>query len=206
MPNYPDELPIPPWAGPPPVGRVRVPGSKSLTNRALIVAALAEGESVLTGALDSDDTRVMVDALQKLGIAVAHDVAGATIRVPGCGGRVPATEAELYVANSGTSLRFLTALVCAGQGAYRLDGTPRMRQRPVRAAALSAIMTGVRVTEASVVFPARSPARIVQVPVVPKVVDAAHGVPATPRSISDGLISATERSPTASLTDQYRRT
>ena len=131
MPNYPDELLIPPWAGSPPRKRVRVPGSKSLTNRALIVAALAEGESVLTGALDSDDTRVMVDSLQRLGIAVEHDAPAATVRVPGCGGRIPAGEAELYVANSGTSLRFLTAMVGVGQGTYRLDGTPRMRQRPV---------------------------------------------------------------------------
>jgi 3-phosphoshikimate 1-carboxyvinyltransferase len=128
---YPAETTIEPWTGRPPKARVRVPGSKSLTNRALIVAALADGSSTLTGALDSDDTRVMVDALGRLGIAVAHDPAAATIGVSGCGGAIPARQAELFVANSGTSLRFLTALVALGQGTYRLDGTPRMRQRPV---------------------------------------------------------------------------
>jgi 3-phosphoshikimate 1-carboxyvinyltransferase len=128
---YPAEITIEPWKGPPPQARVRVPGSKSLTNRTLIVAALADGPSTLTGALDSDDTRVMVDALGRLGIAVAHDPAAATIGVNGCGGTIPARQAELFVANSGTSLRFLTALVALGRGTYRLDGTPRMRQRPV---------------------------------------------------------------------------
>ena len=79
-----------PWTGPPPAAGVRVPGSKSLTNRALIVAALADGPSTLTGALDSDDTRVMVEALQALGIAVEHDPATATIiEVEGCGGQIP---------------------------------------------------------------------------------------------------------------------
>jgi 3-phosphoshikimate 1-carboxyvinyltransferase len=101
-----------------------------LTNRALIVAALAEGASTLTGALDSEDTRVMVDSLQRLGIGVAHDPEAATIAVAGCDGRIPASQAELFVANSGTSLRFLTALVAAGTGTFHLDGTPRMQQRP----------------------------------------------------------------------------
>jgi 3-phosphoshikimate 1-carboxyvinyltransferase len=110
---------------------VRVPGSKSLTNRALVVAALADGPSTLSGALDSEDTRVMVEALRRLGVGLEHDPAAATIAVRGCGGRIPAAEAELYVANSGTTLRFLTALVATGRGTFRLDGTARMRQRPV---------------------------------------------------------------------------
>jgi 3-phosphoshikimate 1-carboxyvinyltransferase len=108
-----------------------VPGSKSLTNRALIVAAMADGASVLSGALDCEDTRVMVQALRGLGIAVEHDVAAAVIRVPGCGGRIPARSAALEVANSGTSLRFLTAMLATGEGTYHLDGSPRMRQRPL---------------------------------------------------------------------------
>ena len=73
----------------------------------------------------------MVDSLRRLGIGVEHDASSATIRVPGCGGTIPADSASLEVANSGTSLRFLTAMLAAGQGTYRLDGTPRMRQRPV---------------------------------------------------------------------------
>src|SRR4051812_7651312 len=131
MPEYPAEITPERWASAPENARVRVPGSKSLTNRALVVAALADGPSTLTGALDSDDTRVMVDSLLRLGVGVVHSPADAKVRVEGCGGGIPAREADLYVANSGTSLRFLTALVATGQGTYRLDGTPRMRQRPV---------------------------------------------------------------------------
>ncbi len=131
MPDYPQELTVIPWAGPIAPARVRVPGSKSLTNRALIVAALADGASTLSGALDSDDTRVMVDSLGRLGIGVEHDPAAGTIRVAGCGNKIPARQADLFVANSGTSLRFLTAMVATGSGTFRLDGSPRMRQRPV---------------------------------------------------------------------------
>src|SRR5436305_8781936 len=106
MPDYPPEITITPWPGPTGPARVRVPGSKSLTNRALIIAALADGESTLTGALDSDDTRVMVDSLRKLGIAVDHDPESRTIAVRGCANKIPAQEADLFVGNSGTSLRF----------------------------------------------------------------------------------------------------
>jgi 3-phosphoshikimate 1-carboxyvinyltransferase len=131
MADYPQELTIAPWNGRPPRARVRVPGSKSLTNRALIVAAMADGPSVLTGALDCEDTQVMVQALRAVGIAVEQDPAAALIRVPGCGGTIPARSAALQVANSGTSLRFLTAMLAAGEGTFHLDGSPRMRQRPV---------------------------------------------------------------------------
>jgi 3-phosphoshikimate 1-carboxyvinyltransferase len=131
MSAHPNEITIEPWSGPPPSAVVRVPGSKSLTNRALIVAAMADGSSTLSGTLDSEDTRVMVQALTDLGIAVDQDVAGETIQIVGCGGRIPAREAALNLANSGTSLRFLTAMLAAGAGTYHLDGSPRMRQRPV---------------------------------------------------------------------------
>lgn len=112
-------------------GSIRPPGSKSLTNRALVCAALASGESVLSGALDSDDTRVMVDALGRLGIPVTHDRQQCVMGVTGQGGRIPSSGAELYVANSGTSMRFLAALISLGQGEFRIDGSPRMRQRPI---------------------------------------------------------------------------
>jgi 3-phosphoshikimate 1-carboxyvinyltransferase len=131
MADYPPEIALTPWDSPPRGGRVRVPGSKSVTNRALIIASLAEGQSRLTGALDSEDTRVMVESLRKLGIDVTHDAASATIDVAGTLGRIPSKQAELFVANSGTSLRFLTALVALGHGSYRIDGVSRMRQRPV---------------------------------------------------------------------------
>ncbi len=131
MPDYPFEITMTPPPGPIAPMTVRVPGSKSLTNRALIIAAMADGESTLTGALDSEDTRVMVDSLQRLGIEVDHDPASARIKVKGCANKIPAREADLYVANSGTSLRFLTAMLSTASGTYRLDGTPRMRERPV---------------------------------------------------------------------------
>ncbi len=107
------------------------PGSKSITNRALVCAALADGDSTLHGALDSDDTRAMIDALGKLGIEVHHDTIDRTVRVRGCDGHPPVSQADLYVAGSGTTMRFLTAAVCLGDGTYRLDGAPRMRQRPL---------------------------------------------------------------------------
>jgi 3-phosphoshikimate 1-carboxyvinyltransferase len=110
---------------------VRPPGSKSITNRALVCAALAEGDSILHGALDSDDTRVMVDSLQRLGLEVHQDLAAATIAVAGCGGRWPRRQADLFVGNSGTTIRFLTAMLAIGDGEYRLDGVPRMRERPI---------------------------------------------------------------------------
>ena len=112
-------------------GSIRPPGSKSITNRALVCAALAGGQSTLGGALDSEDTRVMIEALRRLGLAVEQDRGVRTVRVAGCGGRIPAAGADLYVANSGTTVRFLAAMVALGRGTFRLDGTPRMRQRPI---------------------------------------------------------------------------
>jgi 3-phosphoshikimate 1-carboxyvinyltransferase len=125
-----DKLEIKPCG--PVSGSIRPPGSKSITNRALVCAALAQGESTLTGALDSEDTRVMIDSLRTLGLTVEHDRQAAAIRISGCGGRLPSREADLYAANSGTTLRFITALATLGNGRFRLDGSERMRQRPVQ--------------------------------------------------------------------------
>jgi 3-phosphoshikimate 1-carboxyvinyltransferase len=129
--SYPPLLPVPLWSGPPPRASVRVPGSKSVTNRVLPIAAWAGGSSRLSGALDSEDTRVMVEALRTLGITVDHDPAAAEIRVQGCSGAVPVRAASLDLANSGTSLRFLAAMLASAQGTFRLDGTARMRERPI---------------------------------------------------------------------------
>lgn len=112
-------------------GSIRPPGSKSITNRALVCAALANGRSTLLGALDSEDTQVMIESLGRLGIAVRHDPAERLVEVDGCGGQIPATEASLYVGNSGTSMRFLASMVALGHGRFQLDGNPRMRQRPI---------------------------------------------------------------------------
>jgi 3-phosphoshikimate 1-carboxyvinyltransferase len=110
---------------------VRVPGSKSITNRALLVAGLAKGESTLTGVLFSDDTRYMAEALAGLGLTIETDQAAETARVVGGDGSFPNERAELYVGNSGTTMRFLTAALAVGRGEYRVDGNERMRARPI---------------------------------------------------------------------------
>ncbi len=115
----------------PVAGSVQPPGSKSITNRALACAALADGVTTIEGALDSDDTRVMVEALRQLGIGIEADWEQGRFIVHGCGGRIPNAQADLFVGNSGTTVRFLASLVALGQGEYRLDGTTRMRERPI---------------------------------------------------------------------------
>jgi 3-phosphoshikimate 1-carboxyvinyltransferase len=127
---------------------ISVPGSKSITNRALVLAALGEGETTLQGALWSEDTQVMVEAMQELGFMVniepdAEEACNRTITVYGKGGLVPPggtakQPMELFVGNAGTAARFLAALVCLGQGVYRLHGSPRMHERP-QAALLQAL-------------------------------------------------------------------
>ncbi len=122
-------------------GEIRPPGSKSLTNRALIIAALADGPSHLTGVLDSVDTQVMMESLNRLGLKVTADLEQHHFDVVGQSGRLPVSQADLWCENSGTSIRFLTALCAAGNGTYRLDGNARMRERPIAPliAALSAV-------------------------------------------------------------------
>jgi 3-phosphoshikimate 1-carboxyvinyltransferase len=127
MPDLPDPLPIEPRG--PLDARVRVPGSKSVTNRALLTAALAAGESELAGALASDDTDVMVASLAALGCAV--DTSGEPWRVRGSGGRLRSPAAPLFTGNSGTTARFLTAAACLADGPVTIDGTARMRERPI---------------------------------------------------------------------------
>jgi len=119
---------------------ITVPGSKSITNRALILAALAEGQTTLQGALWSEDTQVMVESLRKLGFTLEvepdpDEFCNRAIIVTGLGGRLPNAGTseqplQIFVGNAGTAARFLAALVCLGQGAYRLHGAPRMHERP----------------------------------------------------------------------------
>ena len=112
-------------------GVIRPPGSKSITNRAMVMAALASGPLQMTGVLDSQDTRVMIESLRRLGFTVEQDIEKCICTVHGLGGRIPAESADLWLENSGTSIRFLTSLCALGQGTYRLDGVERMRQRPI---------------------------------------------------------------------------
>src|ERR1044071_802087 len=119
---------------------ITVPGSKSITNRALVLAALADGEVALEGALWSEDTQIMVDCLQELGFMVdvrpdPNEFCNRTITVYGKAGAIPpgGTESqpvELFVGNAGTAARFLSAFVCLGRGVYRIHGIPRMNERP----------------------------------------------------------------------------
>jgi len=110
---------------------VRVPGSKSLTNRALLIASLANGTTHLTNTLFSDDSRYFAKALQTLGFDVRLDEANYSMTVTGLGGKIPATKAELFIGNAGTAARFLSAFLTLGNGEYILDGEPRMRERPI---------------------------------------------------------------------------
>jgi 3-phosphoshikimate 1-carboxyvinyltransferase len=128
--QYPDVIEIRPVTKPVSADVV-LPGSKSYTNRALPIAALAQGSSTISGALFSDDTVYMGESLRRLGIPVHADEAAARFTVEGSGGRIPANEASLFVGNSGTSARFLTAMLALGDGVYTLDGVERTRQRPI---------------------------------------------------------------------------
>ena len=164
--TYPTQLEIRPFSHP--VNAiVTIPGSKSITNRALILAALAQGTSRLQNALEADDTLVMIDSLQRLGIDANRNIlyqqslpfdapdeenkvreqaepnapiASSEIVVTGQGGNLPRSKADLFVGNSGTSIRFLAALCAVGKGTFTLDGVPRMRERP-QADLLEALQT-----------------------------------------------------------------
>ena len=109
------------------------PGSKSITNRALVCAALATGKSVLSGALDSDDTRVMIESLRKIGVKIDSALDQQRITVYGSGGKFVNADSELFIGNSGTTVRFLTAMLGFSGGRFVLNGVPRMYQRPIGA-------------------------------------------------------------------------
>ena len=111
---------------------VTVPGSKSITNRALLLATLAEGESLLKGALFSDDSRYFLKCIQELGFAAEADEAAKTVRVKGLGGRIPKSEADLYVGSAGTAARFLTAFLGMSEGTWHFDASEQMRRRPMQ--------------------------------------------------------------------------
>jgi 3-phosphoshikimate 1-carboxyvinyltransferase len=120
--------------GGPVVGNLRPPGSKSLTNRALLCAAMARGPSQVSGALRSADTDVMIESLRRLGVAVDTSDGGRELEIDGSKrtlGRRDDEPIELFVGNSGTTIRFLTAMLSAAGGHYRLTGIPRMHQRPI---------------------------------------------------------------------------
>ena len=131
-----DQIEITPVAGPISAS-IRPPSSKSITNRALICAALAEGKSPLLQPLYSDDTRYMAESLRKLGSVVVEENATkdgepSEWLVDGCGGNFHNKSADLYIGNSGTSVRFLTAMLSVGEGTFELSGIDRMHERPIQ--------------------------------------------------------------------------
>jgi 3-phosphoshikimate 1-carboxyvinyltransferase len=143
---------------------ITVPGSKSITNRALVMAALSSGQITLRGALWSEDTQVMTDALRQLGFEITvmaddHEPCNRSIGLRGLGGQIPnggtaENPLELFVGNAGTAARFLAALVCLGSGVYRLRGVKRMHQRPQAALFGALRQLGYRIDSANDQLPA----------------------------------------------------
>jgi len=155
MTSLPESLPIVPFTQPA-RGAVVLPGSKSITNRALLLGALGADRVELTGALFSEDTRLMAGALSGLGIDVRLDPARSSIAIAGTGGVLPAGTADLDAGLAGTVARFLTALcAAASHGVYRIDGTEAMRRRPMEGLiqALRSLGAGIRCTGAEGFLP-----------------------------------------------------
>ena len=118
-----------PFVGKPVFGKIKVPGSKSITNRALIIAALAQNTSRIQNYLDAEDTQIMLKCLRSLGVEIKKE--DNTLIVKGTGGKFLAQQETLYIGNAGTVARFLCPVLSLGQGTYTLDGSQRMRQRPI---------------------------------------------------------------------------
>ncbi len=153
--GLPDPLPVRPADGPLDA-TVRVPGSKSITNRALVCAALADGPSTLEGALFADDTEAMLGVLRAVGLDVSTDPAAERIDVVGCAGAVPASSEEIDVRQSGTTARFALPFLALGSGPYRVTAHPQMQARPMDTtfAALRLLGTGVEERSGSGHLPA----------------------------------------------------
>src|SRR5829696_678784 len=129
-PTFPEELEVTPLERPPDA-TIRIPGSKSVTNRALIIAALAEGHTSILNPLFSDDSFYLMNALVRLGIDVSADGERGEVHVSGQSGEIYASGVDLFVGNAGTVARFLPPVLALGRGPYTVDGIPRMRERPV---------------------------------------------------------------------------
>lgn len=156
MTTLPDPLPVTPFTRPT-RGELTLPGSKSITNRALILAALGRETVTLRGALFSRDTRIMVAALRTLGFAVQTDEAALTITITGRGGEIPVREAKIEVGNAGTAARFLTAFVCLRpDGVYHFDGDEAMRRRPIGALLAALAAQGARASAPAFPFTLRT--------------------------------------------------
>jgi 3-phosphoshikimate 1-carboxyvinyltransferase len=129
--QFPEIYRVPLICDPHPIA-VQVPGSKSITNRALLIAALGNGISTLSGVLFSDDSRNFIKALEELGFSVEVNEPSAQVTIKGCGGEIPKKEASIYVGSAGTAARFLTALLGLSKGRYRIDASEQMKKRPMK--------------------------------------------------------------------------
>jgi 3-phosphoshikimate 1-carboxyvinyltransferase len=125
---------------------VHVPGSKSITNRALLIAALSDGISTLSGVLFSDDSRNFLQALIDLGFDVKIDEPHATVAITGCGGKIPKKEASIYVGSAGTAARFLTAFLGLSEGRFRIDASEQMKKRPMKELLDALVEMGAEIT------------------------------------------------------------
>ena len=134
---------------------VEVPGSKSITNRALLMAAMAEGESVLHGVLFSDDSKYFLKALEELGFELKVEEEKKCVHILGQGGRIPKSEASVYVGSAGTAARFLTAFLAMSDGTYTLDSSEQMKKRPMKEllAALEKLGAVITYQEQEYTFP-----------------------------------------------------
>ncbi len=112
--------------------KVTVPGSKSITNRALLLASMAEGECILKGALFSDDSRYFLKALKDLGFLVEENEETKVVKVVGCGGNIPNSTGKIYVGSAGTAARFLTAMLGLSAGEYTIEASEQMKKRPMK--------------------------------------------------------------------------
>ena len=150
-----DPYPVPPFTTPA-AAKVSVPGSKSITNRALILAALANGKTRLENCLFSRDTKIMLEALGALGFGIQANESSGIIEVEGQGGRIPNASAHVDIGNSGTSARFLTAILATRPGGdYTLDGDEAMRRRPIQKLADTLNELGCEIDTSDGFFPIR---------------------------------------------------
>jgi len=154
----PDPYPIEPLRTPPDA-TVTLPGSKSITNRALVAAAMADGDTILEGLLFAEDTKAMIEGLRALGIEIDVDEAAETARVVGCGGELPGVEATIDARQSGTTGRFLTPMVALGAAPVVVDGDQQLRDRPMDDQIRALREMGVTVEELG--DPGRLPLRLI---------------------------------------------
>jgi len=155
--TLPDPFEITPLTGPPNT-TVVLPGSKSITNRALVAAAMAEGDTVLEGVLIADDTEAMIGGLRKLGIEIRTDADRSTAHVVGCGGELPGVAATVDARQSGTTGRFLTPIAALGAAPMVVDADPQLRDRPMNDQISALRAMGVTVEELG--EPGRLPLRL----------------------------------------------